>query len=204
MTRRLVVVSGGLSEPSSTRLLADRLGQAAAASLQAHGAEVELRTVELRPLAHAVTDAMLTGFATADLAAAQAALRDADGVVAVTPVFSASYSGLFKSFVDVLERDALAGTPVLLGATAGTARHSLVIDHALRPLLAHLRAAVVPTGVFAASEDWGSTESSSALSDRVERAGAELAQAVLARPERVRGAARFGDGVPDFETLLRG
>ncbi|GGF48396.1 oxidoreductase [Marmoricola endophyticus] len=200
MSRRLVVVSGGLSDPSSTRLLADRLGEAAADTLRSRGVEVDVRTVELRAVAHEITNAMLTGFAADELADAQAALAAADGVVAVTPVFSASYSGLFKSFFDVLDRDALSRTPVLLGATAGTGRHSLVLDHALRPLFGYLRASVVPTAVFAASDDWGNDAD---LGPRIERAGAELADAVLARPEKGDPVA-FGDDLPDFETLLRG
>ena len=95
----------------------------------------------------------------------------------MTPVFNASYSGLFKMFFDALDPDALTGTPVLIAATAGTARHSLVLDHAMRPLFAYLRAVVVPTGVFAATEDFGSP----GLSDRITRAAAELAAAVLSR-----------------------
>lgn len=164
---RLVVVSAGLSVPSSTRLLADRL---AAATAEAIG-DVEVTSVELRDLAHELTDQLLTGFPGPALAAAQAAVREADGLVVVTPVFSASYSGLFKTFFDVLEPGALDGTPVLLAATAGTARHSLVIEHALRPLFAYLRATPVATGVFAATDDFGDR----GLQDRVEQAAGELA-----------------------------
>ena len=84
-------------------------------------------------------------------------VHGADGLVVVTPVFAASYSGLFKTFFDVLDKDALDGKPVLIAATAGTARHSLVLDHALRPLFAYLHAVVVPTGVFAATDDFGTS-----------------------------------------------
>jgi FMN reductase len=104
-------------------------------------------------------------------------------VIAVTPVFSASYSGIFKSFFDVLEDGTLEGKPVLIGATAGTARHSLVLDFAMRPLFAYLRADVVPTGVFAASSDFGSgsTVTGGSLSARIDRAASELADKVLRR-----------------------
>lgn len=199
--RRIVVVAAGLSEPSSTRLLADLLGAAAAQALEAQGG-AELEVVELRPLAHALTDALLTGFATGDLARVQEAVADADAVIAVTPVFSASYSGLFKTFFDVLEPDTLAGTPVLVAATAGTARHSLVLEHALRPLFSYLHAVVVPTGVFAASVDWGAAGVDGALRRRVDRAAHELADAVGARPALHR-TDPFGD-VPDFGSLLGG
>ncbi|MGZ4447861.1 MAG: FMN reductase [Nocardioides sp.] len=197
---RLVVVSAGLSVPSSTRLLADRLTSAAVAAI---GGDVEVTVVELRPLAHALADATLTGFPSGELADAVEAVRRADALVAVTPVFSASYSGLFKMFVDTLEPGLLGGLPVLLGATAGTPRHSLVLDHAMRPLFSYLRAVVVPTGVFAASEDFGSTADGT-LAARIERAAGELADLVSRSPARsVRDlGGELSDHVP-FEELLR-
>ncbi|MCH5676689.1 FMN reductase [Streptomyces gilvus] len=164
---KLVVVSAGLSVPSSTRLLADRL--AAAVGRQA---PVEVEVVELRDLAVEIAHNLTNGFPGRTLAAAQDAVTSADGLVVVTPVFSASYSGLFKSFFDVLDKDALEGKPVLVAATGGSARHSLVLEHALRPLFAYLRAVVVPTGVYAASEDWGAE----GLEGRIERAAGELAR----------------------------
>jgi FMN reductase len=163
---KLVVVSAGLSVPSSTRLLGDRL--AAAVSRRT---PVEVQVVELRELAVEIAHNFTNGFPGRNLSAALDAVTEADGLIVVTPVFSASYSGLFKSFFDVLDKDALAGKPVLIAATGGTARHSLVLEHALRPLFAYLRAVVVPTGVYAASEDWGAE----GLDGRVERAAGELA-----------------------------
>jgi FMN reductase len=180
MTRTVVVVTAGLSQPSSTRLLADQLGAAVDRALRLAGGDVRVEVVELRDLAHAITDNLLTGFPAGALADAVEVVRRADALVAVTPVFSASYSGLFKSFFDVLDKDALEGKPVLLAATAGTARHSLVLEFAMRPLFAYLRADVVATGVFAASEDFG-TGGAGALSERVERAARELADAVVGR-----------------------
>lgn len=179
MTHRLLVISGGLSQPSSTRLLADRLTAATVASLHGQGDDVEVTVVELRDLAHDVTNAVLTGFAAPDLQEVLDAVRVADGVIAVTPTFNASYSGLFKSFFDVLEQDSLTDVPVLAAATGGTERHSLVLDHALRPLFSYLGASVVPTGVYAASTDWGHGDQAEALSRRIERAGGQLAAAVL-------------------------
>lgn len=198
--RSLVVVSGGLSSPSATRLLADRLGTATQARLRSAGAEAEVTSVELRDLAHDLTDRLLTGFAAPRLAEVLAAVSRADGMVAVTPVFSASYSGLFKIFFDVLEEDALDGTPVLLGATGGTARHSLALDFAVRPLLSYLRARVVPTAVFAATEDFGTGGRGTALPDRVDRAATELADLMLGRPA-ARRTDPFEEPVP-FAALL--
>ncbi|BCY07882.1 FMN reductase [Actinoplanes sp. L3-i22] len=174
--RNLVVISAGLSQPSSTRLLADQLSAAAGRAAAQLGVTVEVQVIELRDLAHEITDHMLTGFPQSALKQAQDSVAAADGLIVVTPVFSASYSGLFKSFFDVLEKDALVDKPVLLAATAGTARHSLVLEHALRPLFAYLRATPVPTAVFAASDDWGANSVEGPLRGRVERAAAELAR----------------------------
>lgn len=200
MTRTIAVVTAGLGRPSSTRLLADRLAEAADRALTLHDEDVRVEVVELRDLAHAVTDNLLTGFPGAELSEAVRGVREADALIAVTPVFSASYSGLFKSFFDTLEDGALAGKPVLLGATAGTARHSLVLEFAMRPLFAHLRAVVVPTAVFAASEDFGSNASGS-LADRADRAGRELAD--LVRGVRAAGSVDPFDNPTPFEDLLR-
>jgi FMN reductase len=213
MTRTLAVVSAGLSVPSSTRLLADRLADATVDALRARDVDVRTEVVELRDHARDLADHLVTGFPNASLRPVLDAVAGADGLIAVTPIFSASYSGLFKTFVDVLDRPdlggrALAGTPVLLGATAGTARHQLALDHALRPLFAYLHATVVPTGVFAASEDWGGAGVSRELGERIARAGGELADLVAARP--VAAAADPSDpsdpfaGTTPFADLLRG
>jgi len=202
-TRTLAVVSAGLSNPSSTRLLADRLSTAAVAALRARGDDATVEVVELRAHARDLADNLTSGFANVELQAAIDTVVGADAVIAVTPVFSASYSGLFKTFVDVLDKDALVGTPVLLAATAGTARHSLAIEFALRPLFAYLRAVPVPTGVFAASEDWAGG-GDSALAGRIDRAAGELADVLAGRPAATRPVDPFADPETSFEELLRG
>lgn len=200
---RVVVISAGLSVPSSTRILADSLGAATRRRLAALGQDSTLDVVELRELAHLITDNALTGFPTGALADAVRRVAEADAIVAVTPVYTGSYSGLFKMFFDVLDDGVLEGTPVLIAATAGTARHSLVLEFALRPLFAYLRADVVPTAVFAASSDFGSTGSrlgAGSLSARIDRAAGELADKVLRRGTTL-PADPFTDPTP-FEDLL--
>jgi FMN reductase len=146
---------------------------------------------------------MLTGFPAPKMQSALDAVLGADGVIAVTPIFSASFSGLFKLFFDVIDRDGFDGKPVLIAATGGTPRHSLAIEHAMRPLFSYLRAAVVPTGVYAATEDWGqgTDEVDGNLVQRIERAAAELS-AVLTSNSAARPRDPFTDPVP-FEELLR-
>jgi FMN reductase len=202
VARSLVVVSAGLGQPSSTRLLADRLAAAVERHLREAGIEVRLDVVELREHAPDLANHLVTGFPAPALQATIDKVLGADGLIAVSPIFSASFSGLFKLFFDVVERDGLADVPTLIGATGGSARHSLALDHALRPLFAYLNAATVATGVYAAAEDWGSTgiPADGSLVARIDRASRELAAALAARPPRTRRD-RFADPVP-FEELL--
>jgi FMN reductase len=201
--RRLEVVAAGLSQPSATRLLADRLAATTERHLRALGIEPAIDVIELRDLAQDLANGLLTGFPAPRLQGAIERVVGADGLIAVSPIFSASYSGLFKLFFDVLEPDQLAGMPTLIAATGGTARHSLALEHALRPLFAYLNAAVVPTAVYAAAEDWGQSAvpADRTLTERIERAADELARAIAASPPReVRSVF---EGSPPFEELLR-
>ena len=138
-TRRITVLSAGLGVPSSSRLLADQLSAAAERHLDGAGLGVQVDVVELRDLAVDIANNFVTGYAAPRLAEVIAGVEASDGIIAVTPVFSASYSGLFKSFIDVLDPKSLDGKAVLLGATGGTDRHQMVLDYALRPLFSYLR-----------------------------------------------------------------
>jgi len=184
-TFTIAVISAGLSQPSSTRLLADQLAEATRREAAHQGQHVETVSVELRQLAQDITNNLLTGFPSAALQEAIDTVTRADAVIAVTPVFSASYSGLFKSFFDVLDPKALIGTPVLIAATGGSARHSLVLDYAMRPLFSYLKATIVGTGVFAATADFGSDDAGRSLADRVHRAAGELVALLAPRSASV-------------------
>lgn len=201
--RTVVIVSAGVSQPSSTRLLADQLASATIAALNERAEHAAVEVIELRELAHDVTNAALTGFASERLGKVLSRVREADALIAVSPIFNASYSGLFKSFFDVLEEDSLRGKPTLIAAAGGTERHSLALEHGLRPLFAHLRALVMPTAVYAAASDWGATGNrgrDSALSARIRRAAGELAELIgqLPTQDALDG---FKDVVP-FDQLL--
>lgn len=164
--------------------------------------EPQTEVIELRDSAQDLVNHLLTGFPSPALRETIDRVVAADGLIAVSPIFSASYSGLFKMYFDLLERDGLAGKPVLIAATGGTARHSLALEHALRPLFAYLNAATVPTAVFAGPEDWGQRAASGEddLVDRIERAARELASSMAAPPRAV-PADPFTDPTP-FEELL--
>ena len=174
-TFNLVVVSAGTSDPSSTRLLADRAARRTAALADQRGHRVRTRAVGLRELAPDITTALTSQLVTPRLQQAVDALGAADGIIAAAPVYKAGASGLFTSFFHVLDNDLLIGTPVVLAATAGTARHALVVDDQMRSLFAYLRTLPVPTSLFAAPEDWGGDAGEvNALGQRIGRAAFEL------------------------------
>jgi FMN reductase len=202
-TRSIAVVTAGMRQPSSSRLLSDRLGDATAAALAQRGYDSSIEVVEVRDHAHALVDNLVTGFPSPDLRRAIDLVVAADGLIAVSPIFTASYSALFKAFFDVVDADALTDMPVLMGATGGTERHSLALEHAFRPMFSYLRAVVTPTAVYAASTDWGRTErGASRLTSRIDRAVAQFADLVAARETRP-----IADPLLDitpFEQLLHG
>jgi FMN reductase len=223
--RTVVAVTAGLTQPSSTRLLTDRLVAATRTALADVGVQAHTQTIELRHHGRDVMNSLLTGFASAGLREVVDAVGGADGLIAVTPIFNASYSGLFKSFFDILEADALADRPVLIAATGGTARHTLALEHMVRPLFVYLHAAVVPTSVYAASEDWaggpapdasppgargasppgaldGASPPPAPLHRRIERAARELAASMSQREPRT-AVDPFALTTP-FEDLIAG
>jgi FMN reductase len=167
----IVVVNAGVSDPSSTRLLADRITQKTIDTLGEAGLTATVRSIDLGPLAVDIARGLVSGMPNEKVQSAIQTLSRADAVIAATPVYKAGISGLFKSFADLLDNDLLITKPVILAATGGSARHAMVVDDHLRPLFAFLRAIPVPTSLYAAPEDWASTD----LSRRIARAAGELA-----------------------------
>lgn len=217
--KNLVVLTAGLSNPSTTRLLADQISAAVRSQVGKRGEGLEVEFVEIREYAQDLANFMTSHVPSAHLQAAQEKISAADALVAVTPVFSASYSGLFKMFIDALSPDSLNGMPVLIAATAGTARHQLVLDFAMRPLFTYLRATVMPTGVFAATEDFGGGDGGQGMVPRVKRAASELAGYIVRTEGEVAGLgpAEYRDGALkrdagtrvqsgglDFASMLKG
>jgi FMN reductase len=205
-TRSLVAVSAGLGQPSSTRLLTDRLIVATDRHLRDAGIEPVTEVIELRDHAADLVNNLVTGFPSPALQVAIDRVTGADGLIVASPIFNASYSGLFKLFFDVIEHDSLDGRPVLLAATGGTARHSLALEHALRPLFSYLGADTVRTAVYAAAEDWGraGVPADGTLVQRIDRAAREFANAMAAReptprPDPITEPAQFEQMLRDLE-----
>lgn len=215
MTDRLTlaVVTAGLSEDSTTTRLGEAIAKAASGVVEQAGQHLEIKVISLRDLAHGLTDMMITHVASPAVQDAIDTVLNADGLVAASPTYKASYSGLFKQFFDVIDESALENLPTVIAATGGSPRHSLVLDTAMRPLLSYLKALVLPLGIYAASEDWGHDD----LQRRIDRVGASLGTMLLAgSPGGASGsfdadAARPGlrrevkdefSNVPDFASLL--
>jgi FMN reductase len=131
---------------------------------------VTTSVIDLREISADISTALVSQLVKPRLRHAIDALAQADGIIAAAPVYKAGASGLFTSFFQVLDDDLLIATPVALAATAGTARHSLVVDDQMRSLFAYLRTTTAPTSVFAAPDDW----SDPALARRIDRAALEL------------------------------
>ncbi|MBP2411824.1 FMN reductase [Arthrobacter stackebrandtii] len=214
MQRTVVVISAGLGVPSSTRMLADQMGADVQSRLASMGIDARLDVVDLRDFATGIANNMVTGYAGQDVAGAIRRVEAADAMIAVTPTFSASYSGLFKSFFDILDPKFLDGMPVFFGATGGSPRHSLVLDMAIRPLFSYLRAHTMPTAIYASPEDWGGSGENT-LERRIGQGAAELAAVIASHIPGAMGsptpdgtsaapAPSAGDGPGDADGGVRG
>ncbi|MGO1539736.1 MAG: CE1759 family FMN reductase [Leucobacter sp.] len=171
----VAVVTAGTSDPSTTTMLANRIADKTVALAAKRDTELQVRVIDLRLLAEDIMTALVTRHMSAELQQASDILRDADAIIAATPVYKAGASGLFSAFFQVLDNDLLIGTPVVLSATAGSSRHALVVDDQLRGVFAYLRTITVPTALFAAPEDWNSSD----LGERIKRAASELVALIV-------------------------
>lgn len=163
---RVVGVSGSTSSASKTTALVMAMVDAVASRRTAAASIVTLAS-----LAPALSGVLHRGHVTGRLAEAIELIEGADLLVVASPVYRGAYAGLFKHLFDLIDQDALDGVPVLLAATGGSARHALVIEHQLRPLLSFFRALTLPIGVYAADDDFmGDRIVDQELLDRIDRA----------------------------------
>lgn len=184
MTRPLdvVIVDGSPSERSKTVALAELVTGALGRALP-----IEVRRVGVYSLGPTFTGARCRDDVSPEVEAVIASVENADVVVAATPVFRASYSGMFKHFFDLVGQYALANTPVILVATGGSDRHALVIEHELRPLFGFFQAATMPVGFYANSGDFdGTTVLNGEVHSRIEVGIADVAPQLRALAEHPR------------------
>ena len=141
---KIVAVSGSLQRPSRTlsvvEALLDELGD---------HAPINARLIELGSIGPRLAGALYPSQLPDDIKADIAAIETADFLVVASPVYRASFTGLFKHLFDLVDQHALIDVPVLLAATGGSDRHALVIEHQLRPLFSFFQAHTLPIGVYA-------------------------------------------------------
>jgi FMN reductase len=160
---KVVAVSGGLQRPSRTLALVESIVAALSESLP-----LDIHLIELGQLAPGLGRALYRSQLPADVESQIVAIENADVLVVASPVFRASFTGLFKHLFDLVHQDALVDVPVLLAATGGSERHALVIEHQLRPLFSFFQARTLPIGVYASERDFDGYEiTSAALRDRI-------------------------------------
>ncbi|RKP46803.1 FMN reductase [Trinickia fusca] len=163
---QVTAVSGGFGKPSRTLTLVEAIVEEIGRVLP-----VKTTTLELGQLAPHLGSALQTGRPPAELTAALNKIETADLLVVASPVYRASYSGLFKHLFDLVDQDALIDVPVLLAAAGGSHRHALVVDHPLRALFAFFQAMTLPVGIYAVDDDFTNYRVSAAsLAQRIELA----------------------------------
>lgn len=163
---KVVVVSGSLRNPSRTHVLLQALVERLQARLP-----IELHWVRIADLAGALAGSLERDSVSPALLPHLRAVEEADLIIAGSPVYRASYTGLFKHFFDLVDYQALKGVPVLLAATGGGERHALVIDHQLRPLFAFFQAHTLPYGLYATPDAFTDYHLADAAQfERIERA----------------------------------
>lgn len=193
-TPRVTIVVGNTGERSRTKLLAQALVESLELALPA-----QVRWLELHRLAPQLVAAAGAQQLPPEGAAAVRAIETADLVIAASPVYKGSYTGLFKHLFDLVGPDALVNRPVLLAANGGSDRHALVVDHQLRPLFAFFRALTVPSAVYAADSDFdGHAIRSEALRARIAEAAVQAAAMLRARGH---AAPRPAAGEPTLKRL---
>eukprot|EP01136_Pigoraptor_vietnamica_P017776 Opistho-1_new@63401 len=150
---RVVAVSGSLHEPSKTTALVRAITAAVA-----ERAEVEAQLIELTRIGPGLAGALQRDQLPPEVEAQLQAIESADLLIVGSPVYRASFTGLFKHLFDFVGQYDLVGTPVLLAATGGGEKHALIIEHQLRPLFAFFQALTLPVGVYASNTDFDGYE----------------------------------------------
>jgi FMN reductase len=163
---RIVGVSGSLREPSKTTALVRELIDEVAAREAA-----ETRLIEVATLGPLFAGALRREDLQPEVEDALRAIETADLLIVASPVYRASFTGLFKHLFDFVGQYALVGTPVLLAATGGGERHALILEHQMRPLFGFFQALTLPVGVYASDTDFDGYElTSEAVKRRIDQA----------------------------------
>ncbi|WP_322048397.1 FMN reductase [Paraburkholderia sp. J67] len=174
---KVVVVSGGLAKPSRTLVLVRALADALASARP-----VQTRVIELSSIGARLGAVLQRAALPDDLEEHVRAIETADVLIVGSPVFRASYTGLFKHLFDLVHHESLTDVPVLLAATGGSERHALMIDHQLRPLFSFFQARTLAPTVYASEADFRDYAIvNPALRERISRTIARIAPQLAPR-----------------------
>ena len=166
---RVVGVAGSLKAPSRTIELVEQI----VAALGTH-LEVEATVIRIDELGPKFAGALTRAELDPAVETALTQIETADVLVVASPVYRASFTGLFKHLFDFVDQYALVDVPVILAATGGSERHALIIEHQFRPLFAFFQALTLPLGVYAHDSDFTDYRiSSPRLTERLEKAVAK-------------------------------
>lgn len=180
----VVGVSGSTHSPSRTTALVSSI-----LDVVARDREVETHLVEVDRIGPGLAGTVRRSELAVDVQEELARIESADLLVVASPVYRASYTGLFKHLFDFVEQYALVGTPVLLAATGGSERHGLMIEHQLRPLFGFFQSLTLPNGIYASDADFTDYRiSNDELQERIETAVARALPVVARVAPEVRSA----------------
>ncbi|WP_232411182.1 MULTISPECIES: FMN reductase [unclassified Methylophilus] len=146
---KVTAVSGSYKLPSRTAALVEAITQTLGQQLP-----IDLHVIELSEIGSSLVASYDPKALPVKVQKDIQAIETADLLVVATPVYRASYTGLFKHLFDLVDYEALVDVPVLLAATGGSERHALIIDHELRPLFSFFQALTLPIGVYATEADF--------------------------------------------------
>lgn len=178
----IVAVSGGMNTLSKTEILVQSTLDELAKAIP-----IRVHFIKLSEIGPLLSGAIYRGQLPASVQADLDAVESADALVVGTPVYRASFTGLFKHFFDFVEQTALIDVPVLLSASGGSERHALIIEHQLRPLFSFFEAQTLPIGIYATDKDFSSayTIASPQLQERIQLA-VKRALPILQRAQAVK------------------
>jgi FMN reductase len=181
---KVVAVSGSLHDPSKTAVLLEGILDALSKVLP-----IDSHVVRITEIGPKLAGELSRSGLPADVEDELKRIETADLLVVATPVYRASFTGLFKHLFDFVDQYALVDTPVLLAATGGSERHSLIIEHQLRPLFGFFQALTLPVGIYAHDSDFTDYQiSAPLLKERIAKAidrGLPLIRSSIAERERI-------------------
>lgn len=174
---RVVSISGSVRRPSRSRVLGELVADATLQRI-----DLDFESYDLIDAGPGLGAAFTREELSDDARRVLEAIENADALIAISPVYKGSYTGLFKHLFDFVSPAKLVNKPVVVGATGGGHRHGLVVEHQMRPLFGFFSALTVPTSVYASDQEFANDALvEPSVRERVDQAAAQLAALLIAR-----------------------